>query len=35
VDIDSDGTHALEMVTVNFEGCKQIGKLEIIGKEPA
>jgi hypothetical protein len=25
--IDSDGTHALEMVTVNFEGCKQIGKI--------
>jgi hypothetical protein len=26
--IDSDGTHALEMVTVNFEGCKQIGKIK-------
>lgn len=25
--IDSDGTHAVEMVTVNFEGCKQIGKI--------
>jgi hypothetical protein len=26
--IDVDGTHAVEMVTVNFEGCKSIGKLK-------
>jgi hypothetical protein len=26
--IDGNGSHALEMVTVNFEGCKSIGKID-------
>jgi len=25
--VDSDGSHAVEMVTVNFEGCQAIGKM--------
>lgn len=25
--VDSDGSHAVEMVTVNFEGCQSIGKI--------